>query len=61
MLQSNKYGKTSIMKCGKSNLVSALYTVLCLPLGLQPFTQHAPAQHLCCCLTVTVAMQRYTQ
>ena len=59
--QSSKYGDTSIEKWEVSNLMSALYTLPCLNLGLHPRIQHAPAQHLCCCHNVTLAMKRYTQ
>lgn len=61
-LQSSKYGDTSIGKWEVSNLVSALYTLPYLHLGMQPRIQHAPvAQHLWCCHNVTLVMQRYTQ
>ncbi len=41
-LQSSKYGATSIEQWKVSNFASALYIVLCLHLGIQPFTQHPP-------------------
>ena len=49
------------MKWGESNLVSALYTVLCWHLDFQPFDQHTPGQRSCCCHNVKLAMQCYAQ
>ena len=60
-LQSSKYGDTSIKKWEVSNLVRAFYTLSCLPFRLLSHDQHAPAQHLCCCHNVMLAMQRYAQ